>query len=151
MQRLNFGMSINPDLSLINSFSDNAKQIAAQLHKPIRHMFFRRKVIVYKLDEIWACDLMEFSKDPIYHKYIKYNYMLVIIDCFSKFCWCFMIKQTTPEQLINCYKQLFNDVKPEYMWWDMETAVDSKKFSDFFFWKIKVLNYTILIQNLKYQ
>ena len=50
-----------------------------------------------------------------------------------------MIKQQTPEQLINCYVQLFNHqdhgyaspVKPEYMWWDMEKPVYSKKFSDF--------------------
>ena len=79
---------------------------------------------------------MDFSKDLIYHKRIRYNYMLVIIDCISKFCWCFMIKQKTPEQLINCYEQLFNyqdhghqglghtspasPVKPEYIWWDME-------------------------------
>ena len=36
-----------------------------------------------------------------------------------------------PEQLINCYEQLFKTVKPEYMRWDMEKAVDSKTFSDF--------------------
>ena len=41
---------------------ENAKQIAAQLHKPIRHKFSIRKVIVYNLDEIWACDLLDFSK-----------------------------------------------------------------------------------------
>ena len=56
--------------------------------------------------------------------------MLVIIDCFSKFCWCFIIQQQTPEQLINCYEQLFNDVKPEYMWLDMKKAVDSTKFNE---------------------
>ena len=72
--------------SIEQSDVENAEQIAAQLHKPIRHKFSRRKVIVYKLDEIWACDLMEFLKDPIYHKRMRYNYMLVIIDCFSKFC-----------------------------------------------------------------
>ena len=32
--KVKFGMSINPDLFIINSFSDNSKQIAAQLHKP---------------------------------------------------------------------------------------------------------------------
>ena len=38
-----------------------------------------------------------------------------------------MIKQKTPEKLINFYEQLFNNqdhghaspVKPEYMWWDI--------------------------------
>ena len=111
--KLKFGMSINnPIIEELNKISSkwsskfetiNAEQIATQLHKPIRHNFSRRKVIVYKLDEIWACDLINFSKDPIYQKRIRYNYMLVIIDCFSKFCWCFMRKQKIPEQLINCY------------------------------------------------
>ena len=131
--KLKLGMSINPlisdlILSAINISggtldAENAEQIAGQLHNLFDISF---------LDEIWACDLMDFSKDHIYHKRIRYNYMLVIIDCFSKFCWCFMIKQQIPERLINCYEQLFNDVKPEYMWWDMEKAVDSNRFSDFF-------------------
>ena len=121
-------MSINPDLSLIHSFSENAKQIPYQLHKHIQHKFSRRKVIVHNLDEIWACDLMDCSTDPIYYKSVRYNYVLVIIDCFFKICWCFIIKQNNPEQLINCSEQLFKTVKPKYMWWDMEKAVDSKEF-----------------------
>ena len=36
-----------------------------------------------------------------------------------------------PEQLINCYEQLFHDVKQQYMWWDIKQAVESKKLSDF--------------------
>ena len=50
--KVKFNMLINLDLFLIDSFSDDANQIVAQLHKPIRHKFSRRKVIVYKLDEI---------------------------------------------------------------------------------------------------
>ena len=122
-------MSINsPIIEELRKLS--AEQVANQLHKPIRHKFSRRKVIVYNLDEIWACDLMDFSKDPIYYKRFRYNYVLVIVECFSKFCSCFMIKQKTPEKIINCYESLFKTVKPKYLWWDMEKAVDSKKFSD---------------------
>ena len=73
---------------------------------------------------------MDFSKDPIYYKQIRYNYMLVIIDCFSKYCWCFMFKQKFPEQLINCYEQLFNVFKLDNMWWDIKQPVDSNKFSN---------------------
>ena len=50
--KIKFGMSINPDLSLINLFSKNAKQIAYQLQNPNQHKFSRRKVIVHILDEI---------------------------------------------------------------------------------------------------
>ena len=41
--------------------AENAEQIANQLHQPIRHKVSRSKVIVYSLDEIWACDLMDLS------------------------------------------------------------------------------------------
>ena len=44
--KFKFGMLINLCRSLINTFSYNAKKIAAQLHKFIRHKLFRRKVIV---------------------------------------------------------------------------------------------------------
>ena len=82
--KVKFGISINPNLSLINSFTDNAKQIAAQLYKPIRHKFFRRKVIVYNLDEIWDCDLINLPKDPHIQQSNKiqlyaYNYRLFLI------------------------------------------------------------------------
>ena len=77
--KLKLGMSINPFIadSLISAMNRtsqsatlisggklealNAEQIANQLHKPIRHKFSRRKVIVYNLEEIWICDLMDFS------------------------------------------------------------------------------------------
>ena len=92
---------------------------------------------------------MDFSKDQIYYRRVKYNYVLVIIDCFSKLCWCFIIKQKNQEQFINCYEQLFKTVKTEYMWWDMEKAVDSKKFSKFVKDHGVKLDYTFL--ETKYQ
>ena len=58
---------------------------------------------------------MDFAKDTIYHKRIRYNCMFVIIDCLSKFCYCFIIYYITkknPEQLINCYDQLCNHFQP---------------------------------------
>lgn len=107
-------------------------QVANELHKPVQHKFQRRKVIVHYIDEIWACNLMDFSKDKIKYKHTVYNYMLVVVDCFSKFCWCFMIKRKTPEELITCYEQIFNEVGcPTYIWFDMEKAVDSNKFIEF--------------------
>ena len=83
------------------------------------------------MDEIHACDLIDFSKEPILYNRIKYNYMLVIIDCYTKYCWCYMIKQKTPEEIITCYDQLFKEAKPIYIWFDNERAIDSKKFGNY--------------------
>ena len=73
---------------------------------------------------------MDLFKDPIYYKIVRYNHLLVIIDCFSKFCLCFILKQKNSEQLINCYRHIIKTIIPKYMWWDVEKAVDSKKFSE---------------------
>jgi len=139
--KLKLGMSIDPDLE--NLFikgieqsggklnPDLAKSLSGQLHKPIKHKFPRRKVIVYYKDEIFASDLIDFSKDPIIYRKAKYNYILVVIDCYTKYCWCYMIRHKTSDELINCYEQLFKIAKPEYIWFDMEKAVDSKKFKEF--------------------
>jgi hypothetical protein len=74
---------------------------------------------------------MDSSKDLIKYKRINYNYMLVIVDCFTKYCWVYMIKRKTPEEIITCYEQLFRIAKPRYLWWDMEKAIDIKKFKEY--------------------
>ena len=33
--------------------------------------------------------------------------------------------------MINCYENSFKSIKPVYLWWDMEKAVDSKKLNGF--------------------
>ncbi len=109
-----------------------AEQYSKEGHHPIRHKFQRRKVIAYGIDEIHAGDLMDFSKDPIYNGNRKYTYCLVNIDVFSKFLWCFMIKDKSTENIIECYKLIFTNRKPEKMWWDMEKSVFSKKSQEFF-------------------
>ena len=108
-----------------------AEIISNELHKPIIHKFPRRKVIVNYMDETWACDLMDFSKDPSIHNRNKYNYILVVIDCFSKYCWCYVQKTKSLEELIGFYTHLFKQRKPTYLWWDMEKSIDSKKFKEF--------------------
>ena len=71
---------------------------------------------------------MDFSKSPIN----KYKYCLVNIDVFSKYLWSFLITDKSTENIIECYKMIFNDRKPSKLWWDQEKSVFSKKSQDFF-------------------
>ena len=40
----------------------NIKQVAKELHKPARKNYETRKVIVYNVDDIWSCDLVDMIK-----------------------------------------------------------------------------------------
>ena len=57
--------------------------IAEELHKPVRKRFPRRRVITSGIDEIWALDLIQLDNISQYND--GYNYILIVIDCFSRF------------------------------------------------------------------
>ncbi len=61
------------------------------LHKPIRKKFQTRRVYVNGIDKQWKADLVEmreFSKEND-----GYNYLLTVIDCFSKYCWAILLRR----------------------------------------------------------
>lgn len=69
----------------------SAKELVVnELHKPARKTFTRRRTIIKGFDDLWQADLAEVTN------YAKenngYKYILVVIDCFSKFVWCRPIK-----------------------------------------------------------
>ena len=57
------------------------KQEAYTLHKPIRHKFKTRRVLVNGIDDQWQADLVDMQnlKDG------GYSYILTVIDVFSKY------------------------------------------------------------------
>ena len=99
--------------------SKDANIIAEELHKPIIKHFKRRKVIINHLDEIWAIDLAEMPSSN------GFKYILVIIDCWSKYSWCVPIKNKTGEIVMNALKDVINKSKrcPKKIWSD-----DGKEF-----------------------
>ena len=62
-----------------------SKQLTYTLHKPVRLTFKTRPVVVYDIDEQWQLDLVDLSKLSRYNA--GYKYLLVCIDCFSKYAW----------------------------------------------------------------
>ena len=111
---------------------DEARQIADELHKPARHNFQRRKVIAHYIDEIHTGDLMDFTHSPISGKGSqKFRYVLVNMDVFSKYAWIFFMPTKETDNLIDCYKQIFQKRKPKYLWWDQERGIFSDKFKKF--------------------
>lgn len=64
--------------------------VVNELHRAARRNFVRRRVIIKGIDDLWQGDLAEFlpySRENKGHKYI-----LIIIDCFSKYLWTHALK-----------------------------------------------------------
>ena len=110
---------------------DEAKQIADELHKPIRHKFQRRMVVVHHYNEIHCCDLIHLIP-PKQQGKTKYNYVLTYMDIFSRFAWAFPLKNKTSEQLIECLARIWKTDKPLKVWPDKESGLYSKAGEKFF-------------------
>ena len=77
------------------------------LHKPIRRKFNRRKVFVYRIDEQWQADLVDMQ---LYSQENEgYNYMLTVIDCFSRFAFAKVLKSKSGEEVAKVFQEIFTE------------------------------------------
>ena len=66
------------------------KDLAQELHKPVRSKFERHRVLVNGIDKIWAADLVDMQAFSEFNRGIKY--LLAVIDIFSKYGWLIPLK-----------------------------------------------------------
>ena len=88
--------------------SDWSQQLAEELHKPITKNFRKRRVISYKIDKIWAADLVEIQKFSKWNKGIKY--LLTVIDVFSKYGWIKPLQDKKTESVSSAFDEIFKKV-----------------------------------------
>ena len=77
----------------------------------MRHKFKTRRVIVGKIDDQWQADLVDMQKLKSFNNNI--NYILTIIDIFSKHAWAIPIKKKTGEEITKAFTNVFKERKPE--------------------------------------
>ena len=70
-----------------------ARELGYTLHKLTRRHFPTLRVLVFGPDEQWAADLVDVQKLKRQNKGV--NYLLTVIDVFSKFAWVVPLKQKT--------------------------------------------------------
>lgn len=80
---------------------DIKQQIVNELHKPARKNFQRRRMKVLGFDETHQADLADMSLYAGDNK--GYKFILVLIDCFSKYLWTFPLKD---KRGISCSKAM---------------------------------------------
>ena len=91
-------------------------ELANELHKPIRRKFQKRYIFATNVDQIWAADLVDMQSFAKYNK--GYKYILMIIDCFSKFGWAFPLKTKTGIEVADAFRNIFKQSKPSFLYVD---------------------------------
>lgn len=81
--------------------------VVDEIHKPARKNFLRRSVILKGIDDLWQADLIDFRKIKNYNK--GFQYIMVIIDCFSKYVWALPIKMKTKSEVTQAFEKVMNN------------------------------------------
>ena len=90
--------------------------LAEELHKPAKRKFKKRRVFVNGIDKIWAADLADMTALSKDNKGV--NFLLLVIDIFSKYGWVIPLKDKKGETVAKALKTIFEERKPEKLWTD---------------------------------
>lgn len=80
------------------------QQIVNEIHKQARRNFLRRPVIMKGIDDLWQADLIDMQNLKKYNR--GFNYILVVIDCFSKYAWAVPIKSKNKICVTNAFESI---------------------------------------------
>lgn len=95
------------------SANDVKRQLIEELHKPARINFKRRKVIIKSFLDLMQADLVDMKE---YEKENSgYKYILVVINCFSKYVWTFPLKTKTAKEVAQALEKVFKIQKPIHL------------------------------------
>src|SRR5277367_4381319 len=83
------------------------KQEVYTVHKPAIRKFQTRRVYVDGIDQQFQADLVDMKMFRRKNKFT--NYILTVIDCFSKFAWAVPIKKKTGNEITLAFEKLFKE------------------------------------------
>ena len=114
---------VEKELRKLNSYT---------LHKDVRKKFKRRPIIVHFSNDVWTADLKQLPK-KVAHANLNKNYVLIVVDVFSKKLYAEMIKDKTSDSMIAAFKKVFKtaNAKPYFLFTDSGTEFLSKPITDF--------------------
>ena len=102
--------------------------LAEELHKPVKRKFNKRRVMVNGIDKIWAADLADMTALSKENKGV--NFLLLVIDIFSKYGWIIPLKDKKGETVANALKTIFKERKPGKLWTDKGREFYNKDVKD---------------------
>ena len=86
------------------------KEEVYTLHKPKRTHYSRNPTIVSDIDKQWQVDLADMQK--VSRQNSGFNYILAVIDCFSKTAWAIPVKKKDSKNMLEAFTQLFKSTHP---------------------------------------
>lgn len=81
-----------------------SNQDAYTLHRPIKRKFSRLAYDVKNIDDVWECDLMQMTTIKEYND--NYAYLLVVVDCLSKYAWVEPLKDKTGRNVTDAFEKI---------------------------------------------
>ena len=105
-------------------------QDAYTLHKPVRHRFVRRRIIVGGLDHQFQADLIDVKNLKKYNN--GYSFLLTCIDVLSKYAWVVPLKRKTGDALVEAFSGIFaQGRRPRRLQTDKGKEFINKTFQNF--------------------
>ena len=94
------------------------KQIADEIHKPVRKVKQRRTVRVSRPNEIWSMDLADMQEWKAEND--GERYILTIVDVFTRYAWAVPMKSKTAIDTFAAFISVVDSSKrqPERIWVD---------------------------------
>lgn len=86
------------------------KQVVDEIHRPARINFKRRRVILKGLKDLYQADLCELG--PYATENNGFKYILIVINCFSKYLWAFPLKTKTGKEVAESLEMVFKESSP---------------------------------------
>lgn len=104
------------------------EEVVNELHKPARKNFPRRRTIIKGYDDLWQADLAELQNYA--HENRGFKFILVVIDCFSKFLWMEAIKDKTAASVTKAMQTILkrSKRKPKNLQTDQGKEFYNKQF-----------------------
>ena len=83
------------------------RQPVYTLHRSRKFHFKRNPIITYSKDYQWQCDLADMKKYSGAN--YGYKYLLVVIDCFTKYLWVRALKSKQPGDVKRAFENILED------------------------------------------
>ena len=114
-------------------------ELTYTLHRSLRRNFKRNRMVASYENEHWQADLVDMSAFAAQND--GYNFILTIIDVFSKKAQAIPIKQKNSASMVKAFRHAFRNGHPQILYTDKGTEFLNRPLQDYFK-KIQTIHYT---------
>jgi transposase InsO family protein len=109
------------------------RQRAIELHAPYSVDKNTRHVVTKGKDDVWAADTLHLfnNSESIVEENRGYGYVLVVLDCFTRFAWAIPMKSVNAVNAWTAFNSILrsSERKPESLWVDQGSEFVGGNFS----------------------